>query len=248
MTGSDRYALNLSEISIDRDGEVPIGVQLAWFLRARIHDGGLRPGDRLPGLRELAEATGVNINTVKAVYQRLHNEGLIDSQQGSGTYVGSTRPSGSAARIAVSAAQTAQECGVDPREVAAVLYVSPPQGPGSPDESSSIRRNLRSQIAVFERAFGELDSAHPGLLPPPTTAYRSPGPRLLSAAELELARSHLLRRLLSLQQAIDDQDRAEEAALTPAKSTGRASSRKSTRQASAKPPSRLPSRPATAEG
>ena len=45
------------------------------------------PGDRLPGLRDVAEATGVNVNTVRTVYQRLEREGLIDSQQGSGTFV-----------------------------------------------------------------------------------------------------------------------------------------------------------------
>ena len=74
--------------SIDRDAEVPIGVQLAWALRARIHDGTFKPGQRLPALRDLADVTGVNVNTVRAVYQRLDQEGLIDSQHGSGTFVG----------------------------------------------------------------------------------------------------------------------------------------------------------------
>ena len=59
------------QISIDRDAEVPIGVQLAWALRSRITDGRLSSGMRLPGLRELAESTEVNINTIRSVYQRL---------------------------------------------------------------------------------------------------------------------------------------------------------------------------------
>src|ERR1700730_3337478 len=83
--------LNDFEIAIDRDAEVPIGVQLAWALRARIRDGSFGPGQRLPGLRELAEATGVNANTVRAVYQGLDREGLIDTLQGSGTFVAPTR-------------------------------------------------------------------------------------------------------------------------------------------------------------
>ncbi|HEX4564271.1 MAG TPA: winged helix-turn-helix domain-containing protein, partial [Solirubrobacteraceae bacterium] len=74
-------------LAIDRDAEVAIGVQLAWALRARIEDGSARAGERLPGLREVADATGLNINTVRAVYQRLDGEGLIDSRQGSGTFV-----------------------------------------------------------------------------------------------------------------------------------------------------------------
>ena len=64
-----------------------MGVQLAWGLRARVEDGTVRAGARLPGLREVAEATGLNINTVRAAYQRLDQEGLIESRQGSGTFV-----------------------------------------------------------------------------------------------------------------------------------------------------------------
>lgn len=77
----------LTDLVLDRDAEVPIGVQLAWALRTRIRDGRFTPGQRLPALRDLAEALGINANTVRAVYQRLENEGIIDSQQGSGTFV-----------------------------------------------------------------------------------------------------------------------------------------------------------------
>jgi len=78
-----------------------------------------------PGLRDAAEALGVNINTVRSVYQRLEREGLIDSQQGSGTFVASA-PQGpsDAATIAASTAEESREAGVDPREVAAAVYVS----------------------------------------------------------------------------------------------------------------------------
>ena len=114
------------DLAIDRDAEVPIGVQLAWAMRSRIGDGRFKPGQQLPGLRELAEVIGVNVNTVRAVYQRLEQEGLIDSRQGSGTFVASRprRPSAVAA-IAADAARAAHETGVEPREVAAALYVSP---------------------------------------------------------------------------------------------------------------------------
>ncbi|MDQ6810597.1 MAG: GntR family transcriptional regulator, partial [Actinomycetota bacterium] len=79
--------MNFDDLTIDRDADVPIGVQLAWALRSRIGDGRLEPNQRLPGLRELADTTGVNVNTVRAVYQRLEQDGLINSQQGSGTFV-----------------------------------------------------------------------------------------------------------------------------------------------------------------
>src|SRR5271154_6234579 len=83
----EAIGLDAFDVTIDRDAEVPIGVQLAWALRTRIRDGRFTPSQRLPGLRDLAEAIGVNVNTVRAVYQRLEHEGLIDSQQGSGTFV-----------------------------------------------------------------------------------------------------------------------------------------------------------------
>ncbi len=77
-------------IAVDRDAEVPLGLQLGWSLSARIRDGTFVPGQRLPGLREMAEASGLNINTVRAVYQRLEQRGLIQSLQGSGTFVATT--------------------------------------------------------------------------------------------------------------------------------------------------------------
>jgi DNA-binding transcriptional regulator YhcF (GntR family) len=199
------------DVAIDRDAEVPIGVQLAWTLRARILQGELTPGQRLPGLREAAEATGVNINTVRAVYQRLDREGLIDSQQGSGTFVADTarRPS-AAGEIAANAAREARETGVDPREVAATLYVAPGgstgQASGDEDERAEAgrRRLLRGQIASLERMLGEIEGQHPGVAPPSTQTRRGIGPALLTAQELEQVRTSLLRRLMTVQAAIDE--------------------------------------------
>jgi len=107
----------LVDIAIDRAGEIPIGVQLAWALRARIGDGRLAPGERLPGLRELAEALGINANTARSVYQRLEQEGLIDSRQGMGTFVAHAHPEPSAVgQIVADAALQARRTGVDPRQ------------------------------------------------------------------------------------------------------------------------------------
>jgi DNA-binding transcriptional regulator YhcF (GntR family) len=195
----------LEDLAIDRSAEVPIGVQLAWALRSRIDDGRLQPGQRLPGLRELAEATAVNVNTVRAVYQRLEHEGLIDSQQGSGTFVvPAPRRARAVGAIVANAAREARETGVDPREVAAALYVSLESASSPVDAEAERRRLLRAQIAALERALGEMEASHPGLSPPPQTrARRGFGPALLSAEELEQVRTLLLRRLSSTQAAID---------------------------------------------
>jgi len=196
------------DIAVDRDAEIPIGVQLAWALRTRIREGALTPGDRLPGLREVAQETGVNVNTVRTVYQRLEQEGLIDSQQGSGTFVASTpRRSSAVSTIAADAAREARETGVDPREVAAALYVSPGAGTSAPptSEATERRRLLREQIEALERTLVELEVKHPGVAPPVALAHsrENAGPALLNAAGLEQVRAVLLRRLSAVQTAID---------------------------------------------
>ena len=191
-------------MTIDRDAEVPIGVQLGWALRSRIGDGRFSAGQRLPGLRDMAEAIGVNVNTVRAVYQRLELEGLIASHQGSGTFVTATPQRSSAVgTIAASAAREAIETGVDPREVAAALYVSSEPQADTGDGAAERRRLLRTQIAALERALGEIEASHPGVAPKPGGIRAGVGPSLLSEGELEEVRTLLVRRLATVQAAID---------------------------------------------
>jgi GntR family transcriptional regulator len=79
------------DLTVDRAAELPLGAQLAGLIRAGVRDGRIGPGDRLPSVRELAEAAGVNVNTVRTVYARLESEGLVRSEHGRGTFV-SGRP------------------------------------------------------------------------------------------------------------------------------------------------------------
>jgi DNA-binding transcriptional regulator YhcF (GntR family) len=192
------------DVAIDRDGELPIGVQLAWALRTRIGDGRFKSGQRLPGLRDLARATGVNVNTARAVYQRLEQEGLIESQQGSGTFVASnSREASEVGVIAAGAARRARLAGVDPRQVAAALYVSSQPISETEKVAAARRATLRTQITVLERALGELEATYPGVVPPSNPTRLHAGPRLLNAAELERVRAGSVRRLASVQAAID---------------------------------------------
>jgi DNA-binding transcriptional regulator YhcF (GntR family) len=41
-------------LTVDRDSDLPVGVQLAWRLRSLIAAGKLGPGEQLPSVRELA--------------------------------------------------------------------------------------------------------------------------------------------------------------------------------------------------
>jgi DNA-binding transcriptional regulator YhcF (GntR family) len=208
---ADTVGFEALDFAIDRHAEVPIGVQLVWALRTRIRDGRLTPGQRLPGLRDLAEALKVNANTVRAVYQRLEREGIIESQRGSGTFVAPiTQPQRSAAgEIAANAAREALRTGVDPREVAAALYVEPgaTQSVVAVDEQVERRQRLRGQIAALQQALAEIEVAHPKLVPGTRGTRRARGPRLLDAEELEQVQTDLIRRLATIQIAIDESDR-----------------------------------------
>src|SRR5213075_454790 len=95
-----------------RTDDLPLGSQLAWRLRVLIASGQLEPGDRLPGVRELAAGTGVNVNTARAVYRRLEADGLIASRHGLGTFVSEDAPaSPELERLAAETADRARASG-----------------------------------------------------------------------------------------------------------------------------------------
>jgi DNA-binding transcriptional regulator YhcF (GntR family) len=245
----------LAPLAVDRDAEVPIGVQLAWALRTRIADGEFKPGQRLPGLRDMAEAIGVNLNTVRTVYQRLEHEGLIASQQGSGTFVAQTSARGTAAgSIAASAARAARETGVDPREVAAALYVAPEPLALSSEEAADLsevdhRRALRGQIATLERTVAELEAEHPGVGPASARSRRGVGPTLLTADELAQVRAVLIRRLTVVQAAIDErveEQRHGSTSANDAKARARQPKREPGKAKAQKPTPSVPTRRARA--
>ncbi|HET6448251.1 MAG TPA: GntR family transcriptional regulator [Conexibacter sp.] len=187
------------EIALDRDADVPVGTQLAWALRALILAGTLAGGDRLPALHRLAADAGVNANTVRAVYQRLEHDGLVTTRHGSGTFVtagGKTADRNALARVAADATRAAREAGVDPRELAATLYVGGEtvrRAARRSDSEAATRRRLRAQIAALEHALSNLTARSASRSAP--AAARPSRPRLLSAAELAEQRDELLRRL-----------------------------------------------------
>ena len=111
--------------SADPGDELPVGVQLAWRLRALIAAGRLGAGDRMPSVRTLAGWAGVNVNTVRGVYARLEDEGLIVTRHGRGSFVADDAGgSPEVERIAAEAIEAAVEAGVDPRDVAIATLVS----------------------------------------------------------------------------------------------------------------------------
>ena len=66
---------------------IPAYKQIANRLTSAMADGTLASGDRLPTIRELNQALGVNPNTVAKAYRELALKGLIDGQRGFGSFV-----------------------------------------------------------------------------------------------------------------------------------------------------------------
>ena len=190
------------DIVLDREAEVPVGVQLAWALRSRIRGGALAPGERLPALHRLADELGVNANTVRATYQRLEREGLVETRHGSGTYVTDASEDPSAlAQLVAGAAQAARDARIDPRELAAALYMGAEEI-GEPDDEAATRRRLRAQIAALEQALSDIVARRPDLAAPLSAkAAPAPAARLLDTEALERQRAHLLDRLAAAQAA-----------------------------------------------
>lgn len=65
----------------------PLCVQLAGALRDAVHAGLLRPGDRLPPSRVLAQRLSISRGTVTAAFDQLDGEGYLHSTQGAGTFI-----------------------------------------------------------------------------------------------------------------------------------------------------------------
>lgn len=183
------------DLSVDRTSEVALGTQLIWKLRALIARGVLPPGSKLPGIREVAETAGVNVNTVRSVFARLEEQGLLVSEHGRGTFVAEgARRDAKLAEATELVMSTARESGIDPQELAAALYVSPRLAtkPARPADSRRRERQaLYQEIERLEREVGQLDPLSKLEQRPAPEAQ----PRILAIAELRQVRDELVARV-----------------------------------------------------
>ena len=76
------------EIKLDLKSGVPFYRQVIDQVKAAIATETLSPGDRLPTVRQLAVDLSINPNTVSRAYTELELTGLVETQMGSGTFVG----------------------------------------------------------------------------------------------------------------------------------------------------------------
>lgn len=74
-------------VTIDHEGDVPVYVQLASILRARIESGELPPRRAVPSKRMLMQEYGIAGGTVDKAIDILRGEGLVRTVTGRGIYV-----------------------------------------------------------------------------------------------------------------------------------------------------------------
>jgi len=74
-------------LDVERDTARPPFLQIAHALIDEIQRGRLRPGDRLPGSRQLADSLHVHRNTVLAALAELIAEGWVETTPARGTFV-----------------------------------------------------------------------------------------------------------------------------------------------------------------
>jgi len=107
------------------DSGVPIYVQLREQLLRAIGAGTLRPGQRMPTMREVAVALRVDLNTVRHAYEDLERAGALVLERGRGSFVAEHPPTTDEAahaeltdNLAKQTIATARVTGIDPRALA----------------------------------------------------------------------------------------------------------------------------------
>ena len=110
-------------LSIDPESADPPFAQLRAQVLARVGDGSLTPGDRLPTVRALADELGIAANTVARAYRELEADGVLEGRGRSGTFVRSTVTAGRAGSAGASGraaaemyAETVRSLALDPDE------------------------------------------------------------------------------------------------------------------------------------
>jgi GntR family transcriptional regulator len=69
----------------------PLFEQAADYIQRQIESGQLRPGDKFPDMRDLADDWGIAYQTVRRAMRELQDRGLVVSRVGKGTFVSPSR-------------------------------------------------------------------------------------------------------------------------------------------------------------
>jgi len=84
---SARASQNRFRFLLDLHSGTPVYRQVIDQVRGGIASGSLAVGDQLPTVRQLAVDLAINPNTVVRAYRELELGGLLETQQGTGTFI-----------------------------------------------------------------------------------------------------------------------------------------------------------------
>jgi GntR family transcriptional regulator len=86
-----RPSQNRFRFLLDLHSGMPVYRQIIDQVRGGVASGSLKVGDQLPTVRQLAVDLAINPNTVVRAYRELELGGLLETQQGTGTFIGAQR-------------------------------------------------------------------------------------------------------------------------------------------------------------
>lgn len=76
------------DFKLDPKSGVPFYKQIVDQIRFGISSGTLKAGEQLPTVRALAVQLKINLNTVVKAYKELEIQNILETQQGTGTFIG----------------------------------------------------------------------------------------------------------------------------------------------------------------
>ncbi|MFC1925833.1 substrate-binding domain-containing protein [Chloroflexota bacterium] len=79
----------MTELRLDQHSSLPLYKQIADQVRQSVASDRIKPGERLPTVRQLAHSLKVNQNTVVKAYSELEQDQVIVSRRGAGTVIAS---------------------------------------------------------------------------------------------------------------------------------------------------------------
>jgi len=97
-------------LRLDLQSGVPVYRQIIDQVRGGIASGVLAVGDQLPTVRQLAVDLAINPNTVARAYRELELGGLLETHQGTGSFISAQKLRGGGAERQRQLAQIVGEC------------------------------------------------------------------------------------------------------------------------------------------
>jgi GntR family transcriptional regulator len=95
---------------LDLHSGVPVYRQIMDQVRGGVASGALTVGDQLPTVRQLAVDLSINPNTVVRAYRELEFGGLLETHQGTGTFISAQKMRGGNEERARQLARIVEDC------------------------------------------------------------------------------------------------------------------------------------------